>query len=184
MQATVLQHSVNPVGVYLFEKFLDDIDYLNQLTNLVSEKTEKDFMNKKTNVQGNMTEWNAVLEDFNFNKVHQKILDIVGITYTLRTPHQRDKFNLKFANSWGMRHKKGQGTNNHIHSLGCWSGALYLSVPPNSRMYFHDYDQEVHLQDNLLIVFPGSVQHMAFPNSQDQDRISMAFNIFQEFTYS
>jgi hypothetical protein len=177
MRLELIQHSSAAINsVYIFKDFLEDKSYLEHLTKIIETYTEKDEMKNETNVKANMTNYQKLLSDNQFLYLHKKILEILITAYTLRTPHPHEKITFDIIESWGMRHKKGEYTTNHIHKT-TFSGAFYFKVPSPTTMWFEDYHEGCGLEENMLVIFPGFTKHSVFPHTGDKDRISMAFNI-------
>lgn len=177
MKLSLIQVSSAAINsVYIFQDFLEDKSYLDFLSKKIEAYTEQDEMQKNTNVKANMTKYKKLLSDKDFLYMHGKILEVLSMTYTLRTPHPEQTINLEITESWGMRHKKGDFTYNHIHNAG-FSGAFYFKVPCPTVMWFEDYHEGLNLQENMLVLFSGFTKHSVFEHTGDTDRISMAFNI-------
>ena len=99
----------------------------------------------------------------------------------------------------------GNGDYNEIHNhnpfLGtALSGVFYVQTPPNSgRIRFYDPRKHycnaadmlyynngytfhyIDPRPNLLIIFPGWLDHMVETNNSNEDRISISFNIKFEY---
>ena len=178
MKLDLIQTSeTNINSVYIIKDFLDDQIYLENLKNKVSDYTKKDEMNNLSNVKANMTNYEKLLHDSDFEKLHKKILNTLAFIFRLRTPHARESFKFIMTNSWGMRHKRSQKTNNHIHTFSDWSGAFYFTIPNTTIMHFPDFQEKLSLENNMLVLFQSYTKHSVDSHESDKDRISMAFNI-------
>ena len=179
MRIEVIQTECSVVNsVYIYHDFLEKEEELVFLTNKVKKYTETDnSLDYQTNVQAKMTDWKTLLQDQDFTFIHQKILMTLYNTINLRNPNANEKLALSFRDSWGMSHKEGDFTKNHIHSFDVWSGAFYLEVPHETKMWIEDYQTDILLKNNMLILFPGTTKHKVFPHIGDKNRYSMAFNI-------
>ena len=116
-------------------------------------------------------------EDNDFNKIHQSIGHTLYNTINLRNPTPNDKIQIAFEASWGICHEEGDSTQEHIHPFINFSGAFYFDVPTETRMWFEDFQQDVKLENNMLILFPSLCKHRVHKHIGKQPRISMAFNI-------
>jgi len=180
MKIEILQHSHNSINsVYIFRDFLDDLDYLKKITEKVALYTEKDEMNHQTNVKANMTGYKKLIEDDDFNFVHKKIMETIAIVFKLRVPSGNQKIKLTMIDSWGMRHKQGENTATHVHTVS-WATAFYLYVPHETNMFFEEYYSWIPLTTNSLVFFQGFTKHAVNEHIGDQDRLSMASNITHE----
>tara|TARA_R100001510_G_C7654064_1_gene212651 strand:- start:353 stop:898 length:546 start_codon:yes stop_codon:yes gene_type:complete len=178
MKLDLIQNSSSAISsVYIFKDFLENKNYLEHITQKIEEYTIKYSLDKKPNVEGNMTDWRFLLQDEDFSYLHEKILETLSLVFALRTPHPETNTSFVVLNSWGMRHKQGQKTTNHIHQHVPFSGAFYLKVPSLVHMWFDDFHQGYPLENNMLVLFQGMTKHSVFEHIGDKDRISMAFNI-------
>ena len=182
MRLKLIQHRETCIdSVYIFEDFLDDLNYLNFIKEKIIKSTEVDKMSHSTNVKATMTNYDDLLKDQDIIILQRKILEIIAISYKLRTPHPNQDFKLSFTDCWGMKHLKEQYTNNHCHS-GChWSGAFYADVPEPVEMFFNDFFQAVELKSNMLVFFTGHIKHLVHSSKKESTRLSIGFNISQGF---
>lgn len=182
MKLELIQHNYQAINsCYVFNDFLDDLIYLDLLKNKIKALTIQDEMRRTTNVKANMTSYEKLLEQKEFNFLHTKILDTIAICYKLRTPHPNNKFKLKIKNSWGMLHKENERSILHNHLNTTWSVAFYLQIPNQTIFHLPEFDSKIDLQNNMLIFFPGFTNHSVEPFIGEGERLSMACNIMQEF---
>ena len=81
-------------------------------------------------------------------------------------------FNISPKNSYHDWHSHGRY--NRI-------GVFYIQIPENSgNIEFKDSDKiySITPYEGLLLIAPGGIEHRVLPNNSDQDRISMAFNLY------
>jgi len=181
MNLELIQFSSESVyTVYIIRDYLPKEEML-KLDNLIRELTEEDSMNRQTNVKANMTSYSALQDKSKFGFFFQKVAHSVDAIIKLRGKHGKDFFNYNFVDSWGMRHRKNDYTVMHAHLPCLWSGAYYTYVPkPEPFMEFIEFNREVKLETNMLVLFPAFVLHKVSRNESEEDRISMAFNINME----
>ena len=178
MKISVIQSTCAAINsVYIINDFIDNKDYLNLLSNKIEKYTEKDEMNRQTNVKASMTSYKKLLSDEDFNIIHVKILETMLNIYKLRTPHPFQEIVASYRDSWGMAHKKDDHTVNHVHLGSTFAGGFYFNVPCYTEMYFDDYQSSVQLKENMLLLFPGLCKHRVQKHNAYEKRISMAFNI-------
>ena len=181
MKLRLIQTNCSSINsIYIYENFLEDLTYLNLLTDKIREYTKESELDYKTNVFGKMTGWKKLLEDSDFNKLHQLIGQTLYNTINLRNPVPNQKIKISFDDSWGMRHTEGDYTQDHIHNFCHFSGSFYLDVPTDTRMWFEDYQDEVKLENNMLLIFPSLCKHRVSTHTGEKDRLSMAFNPYLE----
>jgi len=182
MRLRLIQHRETCIdSVYIFEDFLDDLDYLNFIKKEVIKSTEVDKMNYSTNVKAMMTDYGDLLQNSNLIFLQKKILETISISFTLRTPHPHQEFNLSFCDCWGMKHSKKEHTKQHSHSGQDWSGAFYVDVPSPVQMFFGDFLDGVELKSNMLVFFTGHIKHLVHASNTELDRLSIGFNIKHSF---
>lgn len=106
--------------------------------------------------------------------------------------------------SWVNINKKGNSNNRHTHldTQIFLSGIYYVKVPENSgnvrfydprgclipSMQDHDYFNNGYAyhflepQEDMVVFFPCWLEHDVESNKSNQDRISIAFNVYADFT--
>ena len=69
----------------------------------------------------------------------------------------------------------------HSHGRFDRIGVFYIQIPENSgNIEFKDNNKTYSItpHEGLLLIAPGGIEHRVLPNNSDQDRISMAFNLY------
>jgi tetratricopeptide (TPR) repeat protein len=106
--------------------------------------------------------------------------------------------NIEFSSSWYVKMQNGGHLNSHIHEDGWISGAVYLSIPPQTlpsddgsielstdgddypKMH-NDFPIKTILPEaGEVIFFPSSVFHRTIPFQSDEERICIAFDVKPE----
>ena len=122
----------------------------------------------------------------------------------------QDDLNYNITNSWINRHRKGEMNTIHWHSNAVMSCVYYPQTPPNSgaiiwkrsHMYynlFHDtlrpefkdthsnqFNTDIHVVEPVsgdLVMFPSQLEHVVPPSDSDEERYSLAFNLFPRGTF-
>ena len=115
----------------------------------------------------------------------------------------KKEIELYITDSWINVHRRGHSATPHIHHNSLISGVLYLQVNDSSGdLVFHkdllslipfppalDLDMDsfnlynckswAHKpKTNDICLFPSAVMHSADPNESDEERWSLAFNVF------
>jgi uncharacterized protein (TIGR02466 family) len=113
------------------------------------------------------------------------------------------KCNFNLSNMWININKKGDYNDAHDHPNSILSGVFWAKIPENcGRLVFNSpngfaentllnsIDENIKQEHNYsstfvftpnegtLILFPSHLQHFVEPNKSDEDRISIAFNLF------
>jgi|TARA_R100000030_G_scaffold59099_1_gene44367 hypothetical protein len=175
----------NPTSIYSVYKFTNFLkeDYLQLLTEKTLSLTEKDHMNRATNVKANMTDYRELLshpeyKDF-FELAAQQFLMIVA----LKTPHVCDKITVRYEEAWGMKHNKGDFTDLHWHYAtgNTWSGVFCLKTPAENQeqdwIHFADFNVRDRIEANSLYLFHSFVKHEVSAHHSEEPRISISFNM-------
>ena len=182
MRISLIQSSPNAIGsIYILHDFLFNKDYLNNLKQLVVEAINKDPNYELNNVKATSTDWKKLLQIKEMTSFHSHILQTLLNIYSLRALNPNSPIQFSLDSSWGMKHKKGDHTLEHNHIPCAWSGAFYFDVPCDTFMYFADFDKEIKLENNMLVLFPGTTKHRVSEHTVEKERISMAFNINWNF---
>jgi len=122
----------------------------------------------------------------------------------------QDDLNYNITNSWINRHRKGEMNTIHWHSNAVMSCVYYPQTPPNSgaiiwkrsHMYynlFHDtlrpefkdthsnqFNTDIHVVEPVsgdLVMFPSQLEHVVPPSDSNEERYSLAFNLFPRGTF-
>ena len=179
MRLNLIQNNCSAINsIYIYENFLEDVEYLELLKTKIAEYTNRpNELDYKTNVFAKMTDWVHLLKDQDFIKIHQSIAMTLYNTLNLRFPTPNLNIKIQFNDSWGMKHTEGDHTKDHIHSFHHFSGSFYFEVPTITKMWFEDYQQDIELKDNMLVLFPGLCKHRVSTHQGDKPRYSMAFNM-------
>tara|TARA_R110002012_G_scaffold300278_1_gene500008 strand:+ start:4374 stop:4919 length:546 start_codon:yes stop_codon:yes gene_type:complete len=178
MHISLIQSSPTSIAsVYILHNFLYSQEYLQSLTKLVREETLKSSKEKLGNVEALSTDWGRLLEIDGMKGFHLRILHTLSNIYQLRSPTPGTHREFSMTQSWGMIHKKGNLTHEHTHVPMAWSGAFYFDVPSTTVMNLPDFKESLELENNMLVLFPGTTKHGVSEHLGDKERISMAFNI-------
>ena len=102
---------------------------------------------------------------------------------------------IEFSSSWFVRMQSGGHLTSHIHEDGWISGAIYLSIPKNTKTqdegaielstHGDDYPivnddfpkKVIKPKEGDVIFFPSSVFHRTIPFESDEERICIAFDL-------
>tara|TARA_R100000278_G_scaffold87119_1_gene66510 strand:+ start:204 stop:749 length:546 start_codon:yes stop_codon:yes gene_type:complete len=178
LDISLIQSSSNAIGsIYIIHNYLYNEKYLDFLKQTVSNAVDNKTHERVSNVKAKSTDWHTLLQLDEMKNFHIRVLQTLMTIYKLRSPTPNAPIEFSFLASWGMKHKKGDLTIEHTHSPVPWSGAFYMDVPCDTYMNFADFNETVQLQNNMLILFPGTTKHSVSQHTSDKERISMAFNI-------
>lgn len=164
------------------------IDYVNNLR-------EKGIEHVKNLNQGGYQYFDLIDTPDIYNDLIKKIneyLETITCRMKLREKSHvlRSWININTPNSYNIR---------HIHSRSLFSGVFYVSVPEgdSGNIIFHNNNLitnylppyiverwnnvtsstvNIKPQNNMLLIFPGWLEHSVTTNITNQNRISISFN--------
>lgn len=163
--------------VYMLDNMFKE-SYVQEMLEHVKSLTEKDTMNRKSNVKANMTDYDELLHHDLYKELLFSSIEYLDLFTKMRTI-SKTGYVYKVQDAWAMKHTRGDHTVLHSHYLWGWSGAFYLQIPEETRMYFGDFSKEEVLRENTLYLFPSSVMHQVHEHRGEEPRYSIAFNIIQ-----
>jgi uncharacterized protein (TIGR02466 family) len=110
---------------------------------------------------------------------------------------------FQMTNSWAVKHLKGDESGSHDHANSMLSGVLYIQTDDQSgdilfyknkahynlftptvditfknQNMFNTAGWAIRPKNNMLILFPSTLDHSVFPSESDQQRYAVAFNLF------
>lgn len=138
-----------------------------------------DRQNKQTNVKAIMSSYFIWDETKVLNPLINKIFNTIGRVVPPADPN----LIYRLENCWSAIYKKGHYTIPHNHEAGYGSFIYYLKSNPNSSpLIFDDCDFTISPTDDLLVIFPGHLNHSVPPHTDNEDRIGIAgnFNLIQK----
>jgi uncharacterized protein (TIGR02466 family) len=150
---------------------------------------------------GNGTSDNVLLLDNPaFSRLKKICLDHAQIYYT---EVMKYNYKLHMTNSWLNVTQENQSHNAHNHNNSILSGVLYIKTKDSTpsitfcRLYppmllnfaaeeynfFNSLEWELPVDDNCIVIFPSQCFHYVKKNETLNDRISIAFNTFVNFSW-
>jgi uncharacterized protein (TIGR02466 family) len=161
--------------------------YKNFLIDL-SKKTPGKLRSNRGGWQSDTNLWNR--------EVFKPLLEkTTNITQSIIGDISDKKLQMVIRSMWGNINPKGGMNFTHIHPSGWMSGVYYIQLPKdNNIISFEDprparmmdfqrsclvkdeyFDYQVKVGD--LILFPSWLPHFVLPNTSEENRISISFNI-------
>ena len=165
-------------GIYIIDNFLGE-EYRKEVLKKVKELTKKDIMRGSTNVQANMTDYEELMKHKLFQKFFTDSITILHYIYTCRSVHPNENWEFDLMDGWAMKHLKGDRTIMHTHGPQYWSFAYYPKIPQETFMHFPDFQHSELLKENSLYLFHGLTRHGVDPQTYEEPRYSMSFNVEQ-----
>ena len=155
------------------------------------------------NSNGYITEDVNLLEQSQYLELKEKILNVVR-EYVYKILSIRDDKLFYITTSWAVKFETGGWGQKHMHGNSLFSGVVYLKTPKDEsgKISFHKdnrysnicsptlqldyinyniYNSDVWSispKENDVIIFPSNLTHSVEINKSEEDRISVAFNVF------
>ena len=167
-------------------------------TQLNISKVERKYIidNKKhshQNTYGNfVSNNNFILNDKIFQNINSQIDKHIDYYTTKIFGYDAS---LKITQSWVNYNHKGSSHHTHSHPNSIFSGVIYLTNNPSKLFFFRQnttnvipyiknytpYNSNmfsVDVKEDMIIIFPSYVQHGVDINTEEESRVSLAFNTF------
>jgi uncharacterized protein (TIGR02466 family) len=170
----------------------------------IAEKKEYNWLTNANN--GYKTNESYILNCSEFTQLKQEIKKHIHFfVHDILKVRKDIKFYI--TNSWIMKHKKGNWSQNHHHSNSLISGIYYINVneetgkiyfnksqhflnlfPSFFKILFDDYNYfnsrriEILPCNDDLLLFPSHLYHEVEENKSEENRYCLAFNCFIETT--
>jgi uncharacterized protein (TIGR02466 family) len=151
---------------------------------------------------GFITETVTLLDDPRCLEIRNKILTAFD-DYAYNLLKIKPEVEFYITTSWAIKFLPGGSTQAHTHSNSLFSGVLYLKAAEETgQISFHKYSKYLDVSSpslslgftewnifnsdkwsitphkNQIIIFPSNVVHSVEKNNSNDDRISIAFNMF------
>lgn len=191
------------VSIELHHLFSSPV-YVSEISSIT--KDEFEFIKKLEyelmfSGNGKYTKNKFVLDCSELTRLKEEVLNHVHI-FSKEILRISDRTKFYLTNSWSVLHESNDWGQMHMHTNCLLSGVLYTKVHENSgNLVFHrnnlnsifptaidiEYNQknilngrdwEITPKDNMIILFPSHVLHSIAKNESNQDRYSLAFNLF------
>ena len=161
-----------------FECKLNDSKMDKQIKKIIDKQGDR--QNYKTNVKAQMTEW--IMQDQPGFKQLADIIKNMAKECSLKQ-FNRD-INAEISDMWGMKYKSNEHAISHDHWPALWSFAYYLNAPKDAPGLFFpqmgDHGGERKLEQGLLSMFPGYIQHGVRPAKYKGYRYVVSANVYDK----
>ena len=166
---------------------------LNHLIDYCYKQKELDVGRTVSNIGGWQSQ-NLNLEDDELQSVIKSIVDVAKKVRTEFSINEEFFIN----NIWININGKSDFNRPHIHPQSIISGIIYIKTPENCgnlvfknpnlavgefERLFNSFNNltatyhEYRVEENSIYMFPSWLEHFVEPNRNNEERISMAFNI-------
>ena len=122
--------------------------------------------------------------------------------YAKKIINSTTEFDFYLTQSWVNKNKKGTKHTQHMHTNSILSGVYYLTDEPAEIVFYKYFDylelfsmqpKEYTLYNytqytfkpskNKLVLFPSIMRHSVKETTDDEERMSIAFNVFFKGTF-
>ena len=193
-----MSYTVTPAfAIPLYKSRINPIDPItfNRLLNFEWETVEGSYTHKETAER-------HILNRPEFAKLKKEVMDHVN-TYLYEVIGVDNTLDWYMTTSWVNKAEPGEYHGAHFHSNALVSGVFYLKVNPKSgAICFHKAVDHINVFPNLICVeygpqtdynaktlattpnqydillFPSILTHSVLANESQEDRYSLAFNVF------
>jgi hypothetical protein len=149
---------------------IDDTSLIDELVIDVKEGVKKSQINRKTNIIGDHTNFDYLVNNPKFHKFLQKIRASIYKVY---------KQNFVVKNVWGNIYSKPLDhakPHNHQDSVLC--GILYCTDEIGPGTYFEQHDLLIKEKKGRFVLFHPHLLHEVRPYNYTKERITIAWNFF------
>ena len=155
---------------FFYEGMFDNINS-NYFINKIEEGiTGKNNLSYKTNLNGQMTDWQFFNKDLEFEKLIWQLFDVIDKDFKPKKYYLRD--------AWGLKTTMGDYTTQHDHTRDniFISGVIYLNEH-NQILEFPEIDQQIKPEVGKFAIFSSFLYHGCNRNLIDTTKYGLSFNI-------
>jgi hypothetical protein len=130
-----------------------------------------------------MSPWNSHVVNNKLMPLCEHIENLTNQMSLLAYGADIKNLNVEFrvTDCWYARYEPNDYTVKHKHYPADWSGVLYTNVDETSAAIIFDDKYKIQPTKNMLLIFPGYLNHEVPPTEGVRDVI--AFNIFKKATF-
>lgn len=152
---------------YILINEINDFNLIDKLILDVKEGIKTSKVSRKTNVKGEHTEFNYLVENSNFHKFLKIIQPSIYKIY---------KQNFILKEVWGNIYNKNDYAEPHTHEDSGFCGILYCTDGPGPGTYFNQYDLNIEEKKGRFVLFHPKLCHEVKPYIYNEERITIAWN--------
>ncbi len=102
----------------------------------------------------------------------------LDVSNTLSSYYQKDlSVPMYVDNFWIAEYEKGNSARKHGHYPADWAAVYYIEVEENASPLCFEDRLDVHPEEGMLVMFPGSLEHRVKPTMGR--RVCAAMNLFK-----
>ena len=189
---------VQATGLFETPLFVFQVDNHAELNQKIHDEAQTIRANSPGMVRSNQRGWHSDSDLFRRSEPALKQISqiIVNCARAVIVRTSQKKPTQLRCEGWININPKGGYNVPHDHSGYLWSGTYYVRVPTvegsrSGNIEFIDprnnvsanaqgtfkTKHRINPRDGMLIIFPGYLNHWVYPNEQDEDRMTIAFNV-------
>jgi hypothetical protein len=173
---SIKKHSLFPIELFESNIELNNQELINKLYNLKQ-------LNKQNVSSNSSGGWQSERNFYIYPESQILNNTIKSLIQNIFHP------NCKILDMWGSIYSKGDFNNIHNHpplqytNNPLWSGVYYLKTFPNSGAFHIHSNNNItdkvtfYPKENDLFLFNSTTYHSVDPNTENEDRICIAFNL-------
>jgi len=176
---------IKPATFSFLEKDMMVINYNNErILKSIEDKIKNNinpYMYKKTNVRGNMTNYNFFIEDKDF---HILLNDISFLLFKFADQNGFEGANkFKIIDAWGNMLSKNEYVRNHWHLNNknkVRAPHMSINVSFDKKepgTYFPKYRKQIKPKRGKMVVFLANEMHLVDVYKHEEPRYTLAFNL-------
>ena len=155
------------INTFILINEINDFELIDKLILDVKEGVKTSTVSRKTNVTGEQTEFNYLIQNQNFHKFLKLIQPSISKIY-------QQNFLLKDV--WGNIYNKNDYAKLHSHENTAFCGILYCTNSSGPGTYFSEHDILVKEKKGRFVLFHPKLLHEVKPYDYKEDRITIAWN--------
>ncbi len=179
--------------------WFDNLDFdINIVARKCLQLKEEGYANRVLSNVGGWQSINIHLDQFSEFQVikeiiNRKLIDLQG--------YINSSYPLMLDNIWININERGDYNNIHVHPVSAFSGTIYIQTDDRTGKirFFNDFYMPKHYpvkldnsdlfyqnvtytpKNGMIIIFPSWIPHEVTSSDSDIPRISMSFNIRQDY---
>jgi hypothetical protein len=155
------------LDTYILVSEINDFELIDKLILDVKEGVKKSKVSRKTNVKGEHTEFNYLVENSSFHKFLKIIQPSIYKIF---------KQNFILKEVWGNIYNKNDYAEPHSHEVSGFCGILYCTDGPGPGTFFSQYNINFLEKKGRFLLFSPILLHEVKLFNYTKERITIAWN--------
>ena len=149
--------------------------YVPNILNMVNDYRRNNpiSVNSNSHLSSWRSDWQTHKKDSRFNILIDFTIQALE-SFHLELFHSKQKFGC--SEMWIAQYDKGDHAERHYHYPLDWSAVYYINVEKNTSPIIFGEDVRVQPEDNMMLIFPGWLNHRVPKTKGKRTLIAMNFN--------